>query len=342
MDPAPKAAVRKKKASPAAAGTGPAIAITGATGFLGSNLLSLLRTDEHFERIVVLDINKPPLPVRKTRYYKTDLTEPNCDARLAEIFRKENVRQVVHLAFLQGPQRNNGYAHELEVIGTLHLLHACAQQNVERLVTATTTMVYGALPDNPNFLTEDMPLRAGRDFEYIGNRVEAEELLARFAAKHTKTQVTVLRPAMTLGPRLRTYITRFFSRPLIPTAMGYDPLLQFVHEDDVLDVLRRVVEGEAGGGIFNLSGEGVLPLSTLLRVGGKWNLATPSFALYPGVGAAWFAGASLVPPPFLDYLRYLCVADPNLAREKLGFSPRHSTRDTWLEFTGEERLRRFR
>lgn len=74
MDPAPKAAVRKKKASPAAAGTGPAIAITGATGFLGSNLLSLLRTDEHFERIVVLDINKPPLPVRKTRYYKTDLT----------------------------------------------------------------------------------------------------------------------------------------------------------------------------------------------------------------------------------------------------------------------------
>ena len=123
---APKKAAKKAARKRVSAPEGEAIAITGAGGFLGAQVLSYLRSEQRFERVVVLDIAKPTLPIRKTKFYKTDLTEPNCDARIAEIFEKENVTQVVHLAFFRNPHRNQAYAHELEVIGTLHLLHACA------------------------------------------------------------------------------------------------------------------------------------------------------------------------------------------------------------------------
>lgn len=335
-----RSAASGKKSAKKAPRAGGAIALTGAVGFLGSNLLEHLRADNRFERVVVLDIEKPALPIRKTRFYKTDLTEPNCDARIAEIFERENVDQVVHLAFFRSPHRNKSYAHELEAIGTLHLLHACARRGIDKFVTVTSTMCYGARADNPNFLVEDWPLRADREFDHIANKVEAENLIAGFAEKHPNTKVTVLRPAMTLGPRLRTFITAFFSRSTIPTVMGYDPLMQFVHEDDVVGALRQVVE-EDHPGIYNIAGDGVLPLSTMLRLAGKWSLATPSFVLYPSQSALWMSGASDLPPQFIDYLRYLCVADGERAREKLRFSPRYSTKDTWLAFTGAERLRRF-
>lgn len=352
--PASKKTTRKTAPKKAASGAGKktakkrvsapegeAIAITGASGFLGAQVLSYLRSEPRFERVVVLDIAKPTLPIRKTKFYKTDLTEPNCDARIAEIFEKENVTQVVHLAFFRNPHRNQAYAHELEVIGTLHLLHACAQAKVKKFLTATSTFVYGARPDNPNFLTEAHELRAKRSFGHVSNKAEAEGLIARFAKQNPDIRVTVLRPGIILGPRRRAYVTSFFSRATIPTVLGYDPLMQFVHEDDVIDALVQCVTGEQRG-VFNIVGSGVLPLSTILRVGGKWSVAVPSFVLYPSAGTLWVSGASNVPPEFYDYLRYLCIADGEKARLELGFEPRHSTKDTWLAFTGEERVRQFR
>ncbi|MEW6777818.1 MAG: NAD-dependent epimerase/dehydratase family protein [Bdellovibrionota bacterium] len=337
----PDSGPRKKKKS-ASNGTLPALAITGASGFLGSLVLSRLRGEERFEKIVVLDLEKPSLPIRKTKFYKVDLTDPACDARLAEIFQKEGVRQVLHLSFFGSPRRDAGYAHEVEVIGTLHLLHACAQHKVEKLATVTSTLAYGARPDNPNFLTEESPLRASKRFSHLQNKVEAEGLIASFAEKHPETHVTVLRRCMTLGPKTDTYITRFFSRPVVPMILGYDPLLQFVHEDDVLDALSRVIQSNTPAGVYNIVGEGLLPLSTLLRIGGKWRVGQPGFVLNSVVGALWLAGAGEIPPEFLDYLRYLCIADGEKAREKLDYRPRHSTKDTWLSFTGEARVRSLR
>ena len=112
----------------------------------------------------------------------------------------------------------------------------------------------------------------------------------------------MLRPGIILGPRRRAYVTSFFSRATIPTVLGYDPLMQFVHEDDVIDALVQCVTGEQRG-VFNIVGSGVLPLSTILRVGGKWSVAVPSFVLYPSAGTLWVSGASDVPPEFYDYLR---------------------------------------
>jgi UDP-glucose 4-epimerase len=120
--------------------------------------------------------------------------------------------------------------------------------------------------------------------------------------------------------------------------MGFDPLIQFVHEEDVLRAFQLALENNFNG-TFNIVGNGVLPLLTLLRISGRIALSVPSVFLYPMTQALWQTNFGVVPPAFLDYLKYLCVADGQKAKDQMGFVPQYSTRDTLLSFVGEQRLR---
>src|SRR3954462_839937 len=135
------------------------IALTGADAFLGRNLIGLLEDDDRIGKILAIDVKNPPSAGRKTRFYKVDLTQPTVDARLAEILAAEGVDTFIHLAFLASPTHAGAWAHELESVGTMHVLNACRERPVRKFVLWSQTVLYGASPSNPNFLTEDHPLR---------------------------------------------------------------------------------------------------------------------------------------------------------------------------------------
>src|SRR5690606_59256 len=103
------------------------VAITGADSFLGRNLIGLLEEDEGYGRLVALDVRRPRTAGHKTRFYEVDLTHPGVEARLAEILVAEEVDTLVHLAFLSSPTAAEAWAHELESVGTMHVLNACRQ-----------------------------------------------------------------------------------------------------------------------------------------------------------------------------------------------------------------------
>jgi UDP-glucose 4-epimerase len=228
--------------------------------------------------------------------------------------------------------------HELQVIGTLHLLHACAAQQIETIVVRSSTMVYGAHPLNPNYLTEKHPLRGSPGYRWVQDMVEVEGLLDRYGRKNPRTRVIALRFAPILGPTVRNITTHTFSRPVILTLLGFDPLYQLLHEEDAISAVLTAVDANASGP-FNVAGSGVLPLSSLIYLAGRVNLPLLHAAAYPLVRAAWLAGASALPAEHLDYLRYLWVADCERAAGELGFKPTYSTRETLEQFAGAQRLR---
>jgi UDP-glucose 4-epimerase len=129
------------------------------------------------------------------------------------------------------------------------------------------------------------------------------------------------------------YFTRFFSRPVAPRLMGVDPLLQFVHERDAVAALKRALDAAAEGA-FNIVGDGVLPYSTVLAMMGRVPLPMPHFVARRLHRALWATQLGATPPTFLDFLRYLCVADGGRARRELGFKPRYDMRRTILDFLG--------
>jgi UDP-glucose 4-epimerase len=317
------------------------VALTGPRTFLGRNLLGLLEEDDRVRRLVVIDDQAPVSAGSKTRSYVVDRTQPNASARMAEILAAESVDAFVHLGFLASPARNTAWAHEIESVGTLHVLNACRERPVQKLVLASSSHLYGARFDNPNFLTEDHPLRGLPNCPFLGDKIDAEHQVAAYARDHQDAQVTVLRFAPLLGPTVESYITRWLARPVVPTLLGFDPLVQFVHEVDALAALKLAIDRDVSG-IFNIAAEGVLPVSTVIKLAGRAILPLPHFVAERLDALLWLAGLSDVPAPMLQFLRHLCVADGEKARAELGFSPGYTTREAALEFGATLRLREAR
>jgi UDP-glucose 4-epimerase len=144
-----------------------------------------------------------------------------------------------------------------------------------------------------------------------------------------------------LGPHVDGVLPRLLACSTVPSVMGYDPLLQFLDETDALDALKLALDKDQKG-VFNIVADGVLPFSTVLRLGGKVSVPIPHF-LWEKVGGFLWAFQTLdIPPSFLDFLRYLWVADGTKARRCLGFLPQRTTRETLLEFVRSGRLSRAR
>ena len=317
---------------------GRVVALTGADGFLGRNLIGLLEDDDRVSRIVALDVERPATAGRKTRFYKVDLTQPRVDARLAEILASEQVETLLHMAFLSSPTHASAWAHELESVGTLHVLNACRERPVRKFVLWSHTMLYGASPRNPNFIPETHPLRAQSASRYLRDKIEAEQVVASFAKSSPGTLVTVLRLAPLLGPTVSNYLTRYLGRTLVPTVMGFDPLMQFLHEVDALAAFKMAVMRDMPG-VYNIVGDGVLPLSTAIQLAGRMHLPIPHPVFHPIARALWTAQLSEAPPTFVEYLRWICVADGDKAANELQFRPAFTTREAVLDYASAQRMR---
>ena len=90
------------------------------------------------------------------------------------------------------------------------------------------------------------------------------------------------------GRDIRTALTDYFSLPVVPTVLGFDGRLQFVHEDDGLEALRLATTGPTTG-IVNVAGDGVLMLSQAARLAGR-----PALPVPPAL-SAWRTRCSAAP-----------------------------------------------
>jgi UDP-glucose 4-epimerase len=170
--------------------------------------------------------------------------------------------------------------------------------------------------------------------------VEAENAVRGFAERNHDVTVTVLRFANVLGPDLRTSHSALLSLPAIPCILGFDPRYQFVHEDDVVGVLRHAVDHELPG-TYNVAGDGVLALSEVASLLGR-----PVAPVLPpwGTGLAT-AGLRLTGVRISDemarQLRYGRGMD-NRKLKAAGCSLRYTTREAVGRFAEDLRVRALR
>jgi UDP-glucose 4-epimerase len=307
------------------------VALTGASSFIGSHLLRRLVRRRGPDAVVVLDVAHPAASLQGLRYRLLDLTLPAADRKLVDILRQEEVDTLVHAAFHTDPRRDTAYSHELESIGTLHVLAACASAGVRHVVQRSFTAVYGARGQNPSFLTEAHAPRPNEDFWWIRDKHEAEQHALAFARRYPQTTVTLLRLAPLMGPGLFTFYTRLFARRVVAVVMGYDPLLQMLHPDDALDAFEAAL-ARGRGGVFNVVPRDSVSLLTALHLAEKVTVAVPHPLAYALADVMWAAGLGQAPGGFIDYVRFACVADGEKARRELGFEARHGSRDALMEY----------
>jgi UDP-glucose 4-epimerase len=241
------------------------------------------------------------------------------------------VDTVVHTAFFTDPRRDAEHSHELESIGTLHLMAACAAAGVTHVVQRSFTAVYGARGQNPNFLTEEHTPRPHEGFWWVRDKLEAEQHALAFARKFPGLTVTILRLAPLIGPGLYAFYTRLFSKRVVSVVLGYDPLLQLLHPEDALASFDAALSARAGG-VFNVVPRSSISLLTALHLAEKLTVPVPHPLAYTMADLLWTSGLGEAPGAFIDYVRFLCVADGAKARRELGFEARHGSREALMDY----------
>ena len=308
----------------------PKVVVTGGAGFFGARLVrSLLLRGEH--EVVVFDLVPPAEMPVDVRHRFLDLNLPFADGTLYKLLLEEKPDVIVHLAQLRSPSHQATYAHELNSIGALHVFAAAGEAKVPRVILGSTSLVYGARGDNPNFLTEDHPLRPDPQDRFVKDFVEAETHARDHVRRHPETAVQILRFVPLLSPEVRDYRAKLFAAPVSWTLMGYDPLVQALHPDDAVQALLHALDRPDVRGVFNVAPEGILPLSTVRLFFGSLGIPVPHALAYALYEAAWLAGVGIMPGVHAHYLRYLCIVSNDKARDVLGFAPRRTTLDCVLE-----------
>lgn len=126
-------------------------------------------------------------------------------------------------------------------------------------------------------------------------------------------------------------MSAYFELPVIPTVFGFDPRMQFVHEEDGLAAIQLAALGRHPG-TFNVAGDGVLLLSQAIHRAGRLGLPLPSVLVSSAGGAVRRARLVDFSPEQVRFLTYGRVVDTTRMRERLGFVPAYSTAATFDDF----------
>jgi UDP-glucose 4-epimerase len=192
--------------------------------------------------------------------------------------------------------------HEINVIGTMNLLAAAGASgsSVRHVVVKSSTLVYGSTARDPSTFHESTPRGGPARHSVERALLEAEGLVRDFSEDNPGTLVSVLRFTNVLGPHLSTAISRNLSRPFCPSIFGFDPLLQFVEEDDVVRALLHVTRGKIPG-LYNVAGDGRLPWSEVASICGTHLIP---LSPYSPLKIRPLSRLFELPPELEDLLRY--------------------------------------
>ena len=313
------------------------VLITGLDSFWGGRMAQALESDPEVEMILGMGTREPTVPLERTEFVKADQTY----SILSRIVGATQVDTIVHTFLVVDSTRVSGRAlHEINVIGTMNLLAAAGQSGspVRQVVVKSSTLVYGSASTDPTWFREEMPRTSPARTRVERSLLEVEGFVRDFAEDNPATVVSVLRFANVLGTDIVTPISTNLSRPICPAVAGFDPLVQFVEEDDVVRCLEHVTRQRIPG-LYNVAGTGKLPWSEVTGICGTRLLPISPVGTHAAAAPLVRLGLIEFPPELESLLRYGRGVDTTRIG-KTGFSCRYTTAGAVENFIRAVRLRR--
>jgi len=302
------------------------IVVTGATGNVGTSVVSVLASDARVTEIVGIARRLPQLQVPRTRWVAADVV----DAPLAELFRGADA--VIHLAWLIQPSRDAAQLEAVNVLGTRRVFEAAAAADVGALVYASSVGTYSPARDD-RMVDESWPAGGTPTSFYARHKAAAERALDEIEAAHPDLRVVRLRPALIFKREAASGIRRLFAGPLLPSPLVRPSLLpvlplpeglriQAVHADDVGEAYRLAATDERARGAYNVAADPVLDAGTLGRVLEARPVPVPVGAVRAAADASWRLRLQPTPAGWLDMGMAVPLMDSGRIRRELGGAPR--------------------
>lgn len=294
------------------------IVITGIGGRLGRALTRRLHREHE-----VIGIDR-----RKVEHLPKDVEIERADIRrrkFEDVFRRERIDAVVHLNIMHDPRSSSAEHHDFNINGTKKVFELCAEHRVAKVVVLSSANVYGPDPRNPQFLEEDAPLMGGRTFGAIRDLIALDMFCNTFFWRHPEIETVILRPVHIVGD-VNNAPSRYLRLPNPITLLGFDPMVQLIHVEDVISAIERALTPGVRG-VYNIAGPSPVPLSFILDELGRRPRPLPEPVVRAMLKVGWSLKVSDWPWPEIDHIKYVCMVDDSRARAELGFQPEHGLTD---------------
>ncbi len=311
------------------------VLVTGLGTFWGTRVAQELERDPNVEMVVGLDSQDPVLPLERTEFVKADSSY----SILSRIVQATEVDTIIHAHLCVDSTEISGRAlHELNVIGTMNLLAAAgtAGSTVRKVVVRSSTLVYGSNYNDPAFFREETPRSRPARTRVERSLLEVSRFLREFAADNPHVNLTKLRFSNVLGEDMDTPITNMLQLPLMPEIFGFDPRLQFVHQDDVIGAMLYATLAEVPG-VYNVAGDGIVTWSEIARMARKNRIAMPPILTNWALEPMRLLRILDIPPEVEALLRYGRIAD-NRRYKSAGYRYRYTTVGTVESYLRSLRL----
>jgi UDP-glucose 4-epimerase len=296
------------------------VAITGIAGNLGRRLARVLHGET---RLVGIDRRPFPDRPKDVEHHQLDIRK----ARVEDLFRKGAIEAIAHLGLKHDPREQAAEAHSFNVAGTQRLLDIAVRHGVRKVVLLSSANVYGPMPGNPNFLPEETPLLGAARLPGFRDLIEVDMYCQSFMWQHPEIETVILRPVNIVGPTVRNAPSNYLRLERPMTVLGFDPMVQVIHEEDVCRAIALALRPGVRG-VYNVTGPGEVPLSAALRELGREPIPVPHFLARAVTRKLFEARLSDYPPGEVDYIQYLCAVDGSRFVRDTGWAPRHSLRET--------------
>lgn len=306
------------------------VLITGGAGYVGSLLGRRLAASGTF--VMGTDLRARSdlsFPVRML-----DVRDRALEAALHE----HRITHVVHLASVLEGGIDRRRDHDIDVNGTRNVVECCLAAGVRHLTVSSSGAAYGYHADNPEWIDETAPLRAGDRFAYAHHKRLVEELLAGYRASHPRLGQLVLRIGTVLGATTQNQITALFARKRILVVRGSDSPFVFVWDEDVVGAILHGVMGDHCG-VFNVAGDGRLTIHEIAAILGKAEFSVPGAALVAALAVARLLRVGRYGPEQVDFLRFRPVLSNRRLKEEFGYRPLKSSAEAFHFFVDHARAR---
>jgi UDP-glucose 4-epimerase len=300
------------------------VLIPGIAGRIGILVAQKLLDAGH--EVVGIDRRKWPDAPPEVKVYEIDIRK-----RAAEdVFRKHRPEAVIHMATVTHLTVKNEDRYRINLYGTRAVFDHCHHYGVKRCLFVGRHTYYGAASDTALYHAEEDPPMAMTTFPELADLVAADLYAASALWRYPDLGTCILRICYTLGAGVAGTLASFLAGRFVPTVLGYDPLFQFIHEEDAAAAIAVALEKNLRG-VYNVAGPQPLPLSETIRGAGRSPIPLPE-ALF-GLALGRF-GLPRLPPGAVAHLKYPVVMDDSSFRAATEWSHRHDEQETLADFRG--------
>lgn len=302
------------------------VAITGISGYLGTLFLRRMDRDADVESIIGIDVMPPRVDSPKLKFYSRDVR-----SSFADVFAEHKIDTALHLAFQVTPIHDDTGSHSINLEGSSNFLKACEQVGVRQLFYMSSYTAYGAHADNPDLLKEDAPLRPNSSMVYPVDKAKVDNMFQEYMKDHPDSSVVIVRTAAVVGPNIVAGGLTTLFMPVMMRASGHDPLWQFIHEDDLVDIVMTLLKKNESG-VFNAAADDGMRYTEIIKAMGRPSIALPEGLMAWGTRLSWKLHLQSRSSGGVEILAYDAVMDNDKVKKATGHSFKYSGREAFLSF----------